>query len=91
MRARGSRVKSRFFIADLLSSDRGRMPAATAENLDPPGRTPCDLGDPNRSGGVEQLLQPEFSITLGCVSSGEQTGCFLDIDGLHEYPFLPIG
>ena len=69
----------------------GLFPPQRAVNLDPPGRAPCELGDPNRPGGVEQSLQPEFTITLGCVSSGEQTGCFLDIDGLHEYAFLPIG
>jgi hypothetical protein len=30
-------------------------------------------------------------IPLGCVSSGEQPGCFLDLNGLHQEAFLPIG
>ena len=41
--------------------------------------------------GVGRSLRPEFLIALGCVSSGEQPGCFLDFDGLHQYAFLPIG
>jgi len=32
----------------------------------------------------------EFLITPGRVSSGQQTGCFLNVDALHQYPFPPI-
>ncbi len=34
---------------------------------------------------LERSCGVEFLITLGCVSSGQQTGCFLDFDRLHQY------
>jgi hypothetical protein len=33
----------------------------------------------------------EFLIPLRRVSGGEQPGCFLDVDGLHQHAFLPVG
>ena len=39
---------------------------------------------------VGRSLEPEFLVALGCVSSGQQPGCFLDFDGLHHYAFMPI-
>ena len=41
--------------------------------------------------GVGRSFRDEFLIALRCVSSGEQTGGFLDFDGLHQYAFLPVG
>ena len=92
----GQRLDHGHLIISVLGRSQSR-PSESGGIFDAPSgrgpysRTPCEFGDPNRPGDVEQSLQPEFSITLGCVSSGEQTGCFFDVDGLHQYAFLPIG
>ncbi len=45
---------------------------------------------PRAACGIGRSLRPEFLITLGCESGGQQTGCFFDFNGLHEYTLLPI-
>src|SRR5947208_2973340 len=74
-------------------SIRIRGSASPAEIIMAGGRPPPRLTSRAASAacGVGRSLHREFLITLGCVSSREQPGCCLDVDGLHQYAFLPIG
>src|SRR5258705_2503217 len=44
-----------------------------------------------RSRGMERSFLAEFPITVGGESPGEQAGGFLEVDGLHQDAFLPVG
>src|SRR5262249_39690512 len=43
------------------------------------------------TGHCEWSPQPELLMALGCVSGGQETGRLLDVNGLHQYAFLPVG